>query len=218
MEKNLELSENPVENQFSIRTDQSTPWSEVWPEPSSLQVNFSTISDNNLKSEKDTFKVHFARGDKEIEKMYDTLRDKQKQNVFVMTDLKKEDISDYINTDYYNLLGSEVLKKHEGTDITLTEVLSDLSEKNMTPIVIECGPTIMNKYWEKCKKTKDPCHIDMMYMACFEGKMKNECIGDELLFDEGCYKKIWESDKLDVKDDMENQGKLTFKVYQFTKQ
>lgn len=218
MEKNLELSENQVENQFSIRTDQSTPWSEVWPEPSSLQVNFSTISDNNLKSEKDTFKVHFARGDKEIEKMYDTLRDKQKQNVFVMTDLKKEDISDYINTDYYNLLGSEVLKKHEGTDITLTEVLSDLSEKNMTPIVIECGPTIMNKYWEKCKKTKDPSHIDMMYLACFEGKMKNECIGDEFLLDQGCYKKIWESDKLDVKDDMENQGKLTFKVYQFTKQ
>ena len=57
-------------------------------------------------------KVHFARGDKDIEKMYDTLRDKQKQNVFVMTDLSKEDIQTYVNSDLYNLLGKESLKKH----------------------------------------------------------------------------------------------------------
>jgi hypothetical protein len=43
----------------------------------------------------------------------------------------------------------------------------------MTPILIECGPKTMNEYWQKCKKTKDPCHIEMMYFACFEGKMKN---------------------------------------------
>ena len=47
--------------------------------------------------------------------------------------------------------------------------------------------------------------------------MKEECIGGEYQFDETLYKKIWESEKMDVKDDMENQGKLTFKVYQFKK-
>jgi hypothetical protein len=46
--------------------------------------------------------------------MYDTLREKQKQNVFVMTDMKKEEILPYINTDLYTYLGPESLKKHEG--------------------------------------------------------------------------------------------------------
>lgn len=46
--------------------------------------------------------------------MYDTLREKQKQNVFVMTDMKKEEITPFINNDLYNLMGPESLKKHEG--------------------------------------------------------------------------------------------------------
>lgn len=162
-------------------------------------------------------KVHFARGDKDIEKMYDTLRDKQKQNVFVMTDLSKEDIQTYVNSDLYNLLGKESLKKHEGKQITLTEVLCDLSESKLTPILIECGPTIMNEYWKNSQKNKEASQIELMYFACFEGKMKEECIGEEYHFDETLYKKIWESEKMDVKDDMENQGKLTFKVYQYKK-
>ena len=74
-----------------------------------------------MKSEKDTFKVHYARRDKDIEKMYYTLREKQRQNVFVMTEMGKEDIQTYINSDLYNLLGKESLKKHEGKDISLTE-------------------------------------------------------------------------------------------------
>ena len=82
--------------------------------------------------------------------MYDTLRQKQKQNVFVMTDMKKEDIQNYINSDLYNLLGNESLKKHEGKDITLNEVLGDLCDSKLTPILIECGPIIMNDYWKKC--------------------------------------------------------------------
>lgn len=157
-----------------------------------------------MKSEKDTFKVHYARGDKDIEKMYDTLREKQKQNVFVMTEMGKEDIKTYINSDLYNLLGKESLKKHEGKDISLTEVLSDLCDSKMTPILVECGPTIMNEYWKKCQKTKEACQVELMYFACFEGKMKEECIGEEYHFDENCYKKIWESEKMDVKDDMNN--------------
>lgn len=148
--------------------------------------------------------------------MYDTLREKQKQNVFVMTDMKKEEIIPFINSDLYNYCGPESLKKHEGK-ITLTEVLSDLWDLKMTPILIECGPKTMNEYWEKCKKSNDPCHIQMIYFACFEGKMKMECVGEDLSFDESCYKKVWESEKFDVKDDMENEGKLCFKVYQYTK-
>ncbi len=31
-----------------------------------------------------------------------------------------------------------------------------------------------------------------------------ECVGEDLRFDESCYKKVWESEKFDVKDDMEN--------------
>ena len=108
------------------------------------------------------------------------------------------------------------MKKHEGK-ITLTEVLSDICDQNLTPILIECGPKTMNEYWEKCKKSNDPCHIEMIYFACFEGKMKVECVGEDLAFDDSCYKKVWESEKFDVKDDMENQGKLSFKVYQYTK-
>lgn len=74
-----------------------------------------------MTSEKDTFKVHYARGDKDIEKMYDNLRDNQKQNVFVMTEKnKEEDIKKYINPDLYNFLGKESLKKHEGKSFTLT--------------------------------------------------------------------------------------------------
>lgn len=77
--------------------------------------------DQNLISEKDTFKVHYARGDKDIEKMYDSLRDQQKQNVFVMTtDKEKEDIQKYINSDLYNLLGKDSLKKQEGKVMSLT--------------------------------------------------------------------------------------------------
>ena len=115
------------------------------------------------------------------------------------------------------MLGKESLKKHEGKDISLTEVLSDLSDSKLTPILIECGPKTMNDYWKKCQKTKEACQVELMYFACFEGKMKEECIGEEYQFDETFYKKIWESEKMDVKDDMENQGKLTFKVYQFKK-
>jgi len=129
----------------------------------------------------------------------------------------KEDIQTYINSDLYNLLGKESLKKHEGKDVSLTEVLSDLSDSKLTPILVECGPKTMNDYWKKCQKIKEACQIELMYFACFEGKMKEECIGEEYQFDETLYKKIWESEKMDVKDDMENQGKLTFKVYQFKK-
>ncbi len=104
--------------------------------------------------------------------MYDTLREKQRQNVFVLTDMKKEDVSTFINTDLYNLLGPESLKKHEGKDISLTEVVGDLAGSNLTPILIECGPKTMNDYWQKCQKNKDVNHIELMYFACFEGKMK----------------------------------------------
>lgn len=104
----------------------------------------------------------------------------------------KEDIQTYINSDLYNLLGKESLKKHEGKDISLTEVLSDLSDSKLTPILIECGPKTMNDYWKKYQ-TKEACQIELMYFACFEGKMKEECIGDEYQFDETLYKKIWES-------------------------
>lgn len=150
--------------------------------------------------------------------MYDALRDKQKQNVFVMTShMKKEDIQSYINTDLYNLLGNETLKKREGNNITLNEVLGDLCDSKLTPILVECGPTIMNDYWKKCEKKKDAYHIEMMYFACFEGKMKQECIGEDLTFDESCYKKVWESDKMDVKDDMDNQGKLYMRVYEYNR-
>ncbi len=122
----------------------------------------------------------------------------------------------FINNDLYNYSGPESLKKHEGK-ITLTEVLGDMCDQKMTPILIECGPKTMNEYWEKCKKSNEPSHIEMIYFACFEGKMKNECVGEDLCFDESLYKKVWESEKMDVKDDMENQGKLCFKVYQCTK-
>ncbi len=135
-----------------------------------------------------------------------------------MTDMKKEEIAPFINNDLYNLCGPEILKKHEGSNITLNEVLGDLNEQKMTPIIIECGPKTMNEYWQKCKKSNDPCHIEMIYFACFEGKMKMECVGEEFVFDESCYKKVWESDKMDVKDDMENEGKLSFKVYQYKKE
>lgn len=55
-----------------------------------------------------------------------------------MTKMNKEEVTPFINMDLYNLIGSEVLKKHEGTEITLKEVLSDLSDKKLTPILIEC--------------------------------------------------------------------------------
>lgn len=42
----------------------------------------------------------------------------------------------------------------------------------MTPILIECGPTIMNEYWSKGKTSKDAHHIELMYFASFEGNMK----------------------------------------------
>mgnify|MGYP006946579445 FL=1 len=210
-------SKRPVESPFLTKTDQSTQWSEECQELLSPQVFSNLFLENNLKSEKDTFKTHYARGDKEIEKMYDTLREKQKQNVFVMTDMKKEEITPFINTDLYNLMGTEVLKKHEGKDITLNEVLTDLCDPKYTPILIECGPKTMNEYWSKCKKTKDMAKIDLLYFACFEGSMKKECIGDEYQFDESCFKKVWESEKIDVKDDMENTGKLVFKVYEWKK-
>ena len=90
--------------------------------------------------------------------MYDTLREKQKQSVFVLTDMNKEEVMPFINTDLYNYYGLESLKKHEGK-ITLTEVLSDLCDQHMTPILIECGPKTMNEYWEKCKKSNNTCHI-----------------------------------------------------------
>ena len=71
----------------------------------------------------------------------------------------KEDIQTYINSDLYNLLGKESLKKHEGKDVSLTEVLSDLSDSKLTPILIECGPKTMNDYWKKCQKTKEACQV-----------------------------------------------------------
>ena len=40
-------------------------------------------------SEKDTFKTYYGRGNVEIEEMYQSLREKQKQNVFVMGDMTK---------------------------------------------------------------------------------------------------------------------------------
>lgn len=134
-----------------------------------------------------------------------------------MTDMAKEDIQTYINSDLYNLIGKESLKKHEGKQITLAEVISDLSESKMTPILIECGPKTMNDYWQMCQKNKDMNHIQMICFACFEGKMKEEFIGEEYHFDETCFKKVWESEKIDVKDDMDNQGKLSYKVYEWKK-
>lgn len=136
--------------------------------------------------------------------MYHSLRETKKQNVFVISEMGKEEIQTYINSDLYNLLGKESLKKHEGKDISLVEVLRDLCDSKLTPILIECGPTIMNDFWKKCQKTKGACHIELMYFACFEGKMKEECIGEEFQFDENCYKMIWESEKMVVKDDMDN--------------
>lgn len=63
-------------------------------------------------SEKDTFLVHYARGDKDIEKMYDALRDQQKQNVFVMTtDKEKEDIKKYINSDNWKRFFEKTRRK-----------------------------------------------------------------------------------------------------------
>lgn len=94
------------------------------------------------------------------------------------------------------------MKKHEGKNITLTEVMTDLCDQKYTPILIECGPKTMNQYFDNCRKSNWPCPIEMIYFACFEGKMKNECVGEELSFDESCYKKVWESEKMDVKDDM----------------
>jgi len=49
----------------------------------------------------------------------------------------------------------------------MTEVLNDIVDQKMTPILIECGPKTMNEYWKNCKKIKDPVHIEMLYFACF---------------------------------------------------
>lgn len=61
----------------------------------------------------------------------------------------------------------------------------------MTPILIECGPTIMNEYWKMTKGKKDANQIEMTYFACFEGNMKKEMLGDEYQFDETMNKKVW---------------------------
>ncbi len=84
----------------------------------------------------------------------------------------------------------------------MKEIVGDLWEKKMTPILIECGPTCINEYLKNAKSQKDKNIIELVYFACFEGKMKKECIGDEYKFDETLFKKVWESDKFDVKDDM----------------
>lgn len=44
--------------------------------------------------------------------MYEILTNKEKQKVFVMSHMKKDEIASYINSDMYELIGSEVLKQH----------------------------------------------------------------------------------------------------------
>ena len=51
----------------------------------------------------------------------------------------------------------------------LTEILKDLTEKNCDPVLVECGPFVMGKYFESLKKSKSENLIDGVYIAFFEG-------------------------------------------------
>jgi len=57
---------NSVESLFLKRIDKFTLWWEECQTHWLLQVNLDLFLESNLKSEKDTFKVDYARGDKDI--------------------------------------------------------------------------------------------------------------------------------------------------------
>lgn len=51
-------------------------------------------------------------------------------------------------------------------------------------MLVECGPNVMNPYFEDVKKGKHKNLIDAVYLAYYEGHLDQSCIGNEVLFDE----------------------------------
>lgn len=131
-----------------------------------------------VREEKDLYKSIFACGDKLIEEMYHNFRNNEKQNVYVMSNaMKREEIATHFNHDIYNVFGSEFVNKDAAVQIGLQEILEKLIAEKFEPILVECGPFVMNPYFKDVKEGKHKNLIDAVYLAYFEGDLPESCIG-----------------------------------------
>jgi hypothetical protein len=69
--------------------------------------------------------------------------------------MSRNDLLPYFNTNLYNLLDSDDLRKeHKDKKITLKQIIEDIMKKNLSPVLIACGPTVLKDYFDKVKKDK----------------------------------------------------------------
>lgn len=110
--------------------------------------------------------------------MYQNFKFNEKQNVIVMTNtMKREQIATYFNHDIYNVFSSEFVNKDAAVKVGLQEILEKLIVENFEPILVECGPLVMNSYFKDVKDEKYKNLIDAVYLAYFEGELAQNCIG-----------------------------------------
>ena len=88
-----------------------------------------------LRHEKTTFLQKGTFGDEVVEKLYVNIREDQKQNVVVLSQVMSiEEQRNFINEDHYRILSLESLIESESLD--LENLIKNLFKKEMSPILL----------------------------------------------------------------------------------
>ena len=111
--------------------------------------------------------------------MYRNLNCDRRQNVYVMTkSMPKEEVISYFNTELYNPMIGDYVNGQATKEDPLAQILNGLITSGNDPVLIECGPVVMSKYFESVRNGDSKNLIDGAYIAFFEGNLSQEFIGN----------------------------------------